>query len=150
MGLYSFFKDKISVKRCRIQSSKHLKQGSIRFGEASVLDLLLQLLHHTRVGTLFAFHSSTSASLVGCSGSAGRSALVGLVGSGTSLYNPIYTYVRVHCNTGYCITLLHNKDVTLKGFLRGCRPTRLNHVTLVFSVFLFYASHYASTLVYTT
>ena len=58
--------------------------------------------------------------------------------------------LRVHCNTGYCTTLLHNKDVTLKGFLRGCRPTRLNHITLVFSVFLFYASPSASTLAYTT
>ena len=47
-------------------------------------------------------------------------------------------------------TLIHNKDVALKGFLRGCRPTRLNHVTLVFTVFLFYASSSASTLAYTT
>ena len=46
--------------------------------------------------------------------------------------------------------LIHNKDVALKGFLHGCRPTRLNHVTLVFSVFLFYASPSASTLAYTT
>ena len=36
--------------------------------------------------------------------------------------------------------LTHNKDVALKGFLRECRPSRLNHVTLVFTVFLFYAS----------
>ena len=47
-------------------------------------------------------------------------------------------------------TLIHNKDVTLKGFLRGCRSSRLNHVTLVFTVFLFYAFFSASTLVYTT
>ena len=51
-----------------------------------------------------------------------------------------------HCNTGYCPTLLHNKDVALKRFLRGCRLTRLNHVTLVFLVFLFYASSFASIL----
>ena len=57
--------------------------------------------------------------------------------------------LMAHCNTGYCTTLLHNKDVALKGFLCGCRPTRLNHVTLVFSVFLFYASPSASTLLYT-
>ena len=55
----------------------------------------------------------------------------------------------IHCNTGYCTTLLHNKDVVLKGFLRGCRPTRLNHVTLVFLVFLFYTFLSASTLAYT-
>ena len=55
-----------------------------------------------------------------------------------------------HCNTGYCTTLLHNKDVALKGFLLGCRSTRLNHVTLVFTVFLFYTSSFASTLAYTT
>ena len=51
---------------------------------------------------------------------------------------------------GYCTTLLHNKDVALKGFLRGCRPTRLNNVTLVFSVFLFYTFPFTSTLTYTT
>ena len=44
-------------------------------------------------------------------------------------------------------TLIHNKDVA---FLRGCRPSRLNHITLVFSVFRFYASPSASTLAYTT
>ena len=47
-------------------------------------------------------------------------------------------------------TLIHNKDVAFKGFLRGCRPTRLNHVILVFSVFLFYVSPLASTLTYIT
>ena len=62
---------------------------------------------------------------------------------------PIYTHVMAHCNTGYCTTLLHNKDVALKGFLRGCRLSRLNHVTLVFSVFLFYTSPSAFTLAYT-
>ena len=51
---------------------------------------------------------------------------------------------------GYCTTLSDNKDVALKGFLRGCRPSRLNHVTLVFLVFLFYTSPSASTLAYTT
>ena len=51
-----------------------------------------------------------------------------------------------HCNTGYCTTLLHNKDVALKGFLHRYRLTRLNHVTLVFSTFLFYASISTSTL----
>ena len=56
-----------------------------------------------------------------------------------------------HCNKRLLYyTFIHNKDVALKGFLRGCRPTRLNHVTLVFSVFLFYASLSASTLAYTT
>ena len=49
-----------------------------------------------------------------------------------------------------CITLLHDKDVTLKGFLHGHRPTKLNHVTLMFSVFLFYTSSSASTLAHTT
>ena len=47
-------------------------------------------------------------------------------------------------------TLLYNKDVGLKGFLRGSRPSRLNHVTLVFLVFLFYTSPTTSTLAYTT
>ena len=147
---FCFFKDKISIKQRHIQSSKHLKQGLVRFDETSVPDFLLQLLHRTRVGTLFVFRSSASAPTVGCSGGAGRSAPIGLVGSDTGLHNPIYTYVRIHCNIGYCTTLLHNKDVTLNGFLRGCRLTRLNHVTLVFSVFLFYASHSVSTLAYTT
>ena len=55
-----------------------------------------------------------------------------------------------HCNTSYCTTLLYNKNVTLKGFFRGCKPIRLNHVTLMFLVFLFYASSPASTLAYTT
>ena len=52
----------------------------------------------------------------------------------------------------YCTTLLYNKDVHLKGFLRirGCRSTRLNHVTLVFSMFLFYFSSFTSILVYKT
>ena len=50
----------------------------------------------------------------------------------------------------FCTTLLYIKDVTLKEFLCGCRPTRLNHITLVFSMFLFYASPSASTLAYTT
>ena len=86
--LFCFFKDKISVKQRYIQSSKHLKQGSVRFGEASIPDLLLQLLHHTGVGTLFTFRSPTSAPLVDCSGDAGRSTPVGLVGSGTGLHNP--------------------------------------------------------------
>ena len=40
-------------------------------------------------------------------------------------------------NTSYCITFLHNKNVTLKEFLRRCRLTRFNHVTFVFSVFQF-------------
>ena len=62
------------------------------------------------------------------------------------IYIYIYINVRVHCNTGYCTTLLYNKDVALKGFLHGCRLTRLNHITLVFSVFLLYASPSASTL----
>ena len=47
-------------------------------------------------------------------------------------------------------TLLYNKDVGLKGFLRGCKPSRLNHVTLMFSVFLFYTSPSASILAYST
>ena len=50
----------------------------------------------------------------------------------------------------FCTTLLYIKDVTLKEFLCGCRPTRLNHITLVFSMFLFYVSPSASTLAYTT
>ena len=45
-----------------------------------------------------------------------------------SLYHRLLSY-----------TLIHNKDVALKGFLCGCRSLRLNHVTLVFTVFLFYA-----------
>ena len=56
----------------------------------------------------------------------------------------------IHCNISYCTTFLYNKDVALKGFLRGCRPSRLNHVTLVFLVFLFYAPPSAFTLAYTT
>ena len=56
----------------------------------------------------------------------------------------------VHCNPGYSTAILHNKDITLKGFLRGRRPTSLKHVTLVFLVFLFYASPSASTLTYIT
>ena len=56
----------------------------------------------------------------------------------------------VHCNTGYCTILLYNKNVTLKGFLRRRRPTRLNYVTLVFSVFLFYDSPSTSILAYIT
>ena len=56
----------------------------------------------------------------------------------------------VHCNTGYCTILLYNKNVTLKGFLRRRRPTRLNHVTLVFLVFLFYDSPSTSILAYIT
>ena len=47
-------------------------------------------------------------------------------------------------------TLIHNKDVALKRFLRGYRPLRLSHVTLVFIVFLFYASLSASTIAYTS
>ena len=55
---------------------------------------------------------------------------------------------------GFIVTqviVLHsyNKDVTFKGFICGCRPSRLNHVTLVFSVFLFYTSSSTSTLAYT-
>ena len=45
--------------------------------------------------------------------------------------------------------LIHNKDVALKGFLRGCRPSRQNHVTLVFTMFLFYVSSSASILYHT-
>ena len=44
------------------------------------------------------------------------------------------SHVRVHFNTGYCITLLHNKDVALKGFLLERKSTRLNHV--VFDVLI--------------
>ena len=54
--------------------------------------------------------------------------------------------VTVHYNTCYCTTLLYNKDVALKGFLCGRRPTRLNHITLIF---LFYTSLSTSTLAYT-
>ena len=56
----------------------------------------------------------------------------------------------VNCNTGYCTTFLYNKDVAFKGFLCGRRLTRLNHVTLVFSVFLFYDSPSTSILAYIT
>ena len=73
--------------------------------------------------------------------------LLVLVVQGLVIY---YTHVRVHCNTGYSTIVLHNKNVALEGFFCGCKPTRLNHVTLVFSMFLFYASPSASTLAYTT
>ena len=45
---------------------------------------------------------------------------------------------------------LHNKVVALKGFLCGRRSTRLNYVTFVFSVFLFYTFSSASILAYIT
>ena len=64
-------------------------------------------------------------------------------------YKHICLILIVHCNIGYCITLLYNKNVALKGFLHGCRPTRLNHVTLMFLMFLFYVFPSAFTLVYT-
>ena len=64
------------------------------------------------------------------------------------LYILILGFIVTH--TGYCTTLLHNKDVALKRFLCGCRPTRLNHVTFIFSMFLFYASSSTSNLAYTT
>ena len=56
----------------------------------------------------------------------------------------------IYCNTGYCTTLLYNKDVAFKRFLCECRLTKLNHVTLVSSVFLFYAFSSVPTLAYTT
>ena len=62
----------------------------------------------------------------------------------------IYTHVKVHYNTGYCTMLLQNKVVALRRFLREHRSTRLNHVTLMFLVFLFYTFPFASTLAYTT
>ena len=37
----------------------------------------------------------------------------------------------IHCNIGYCTTLLYNEDVALKSFLYKRRPTRLNHIILV-------------------
>ena len=37
----------------------------------------------------------------------------------------------IHCNIGYCTTLLYNEDVALKGFLYKRRPARLNHIILV-------------------
>ena len=64
------------------------------------------------------------------------------------LYILILRFIVTH--TGYCTTLLHNKNVALKRLLCGCRSTRLNHVTFIFSVFLFYASSSTSTLAYTT
>ena len=76
-----------------------------------------------------------------------NSLLLVLVVQGLVIY---YTQVRVHCNTGYSTIVLHNKNVALEGFFCGCKPTRLNHVTLVFSMFLFYVSPSASTLAYTT
>ena len=43
------------------------------------------------------------------------------------------------------------KDIAFKGILCARRPTRLNHITLMFSVlFLFCAFPFASILAYTT
>jgi len=64
-------------------------------------------------------------------------------------FSRLYTHVMVHCNTSFCTTLLYNKDVALKGFFHGYRLTRLNHVSFVFSIFLFYAFPSAFTLAYT-
>ena len=69
---------------------------------------------------------------------------------GFSLLYIVYTHVIIHCNTSFYTTFLHNKNVTLKGFLCRRMSTKLNHVILVFSVFLFYVISSTSTLAYIT
>ncbi|KAK7841105.1 g-type lectin s-receptor-like serine/threonine-protein kinase, partial [Quercus suber] len=78
---------------CVWRKLRMTSKGSVRFGEASVLDLLLRLLHRTKVGTLFSFRSPALAPSVGCSGNAGRSTLVGIVDSSTGLHSPRLTQV---------------------------------------------------------
>ena len=50
-------------------------------------------------------------------------------------FSRLYILMLGFIVTHVIILHLHNKDVGLKGFLCGCRPTRLNHVTLIFSVY---------------
>ena len=74
-----------------------------------------------------------------------------LIPTCTSSLGFSYLYIlMIHCNKGFYTTLLHNKDVTPKDFFYGHRPIRLNHVSLVFLVFLFYISPSTSTLAYST
>ena len=60
--------------------------GSVRL--SPVLDFLLRSLHHTGIGTSFAYQSPTSAPSVGGSSGVGVSVPVDLVGSGKGLHSP--------------------------------------------------------------
>ena len=97
----------------------------------SVCALRLRCPHHIGIGAPFAFRSPASAPLVGTSGGAGGSVLVGVVGSGDGLHTPTVEHFKQHYTFFYTFLHTHISKIPKQHYSNSSTKHSLIDFTLV-------------------